>query len=84
MRMIEMSEKGQIGAVDTLNRISETVCFLREAIGTCPDGLSDKARVGLAWILLGVEDAVDAVEKRIRAKDDGKDEGQRLGQAPNY
>ncbi len=55
--------------VDTIHHVKQVVTFLQMEISEDPDGVVTDSRLGLMWILSGIQNALQYAEDQIEERD---------------
>ena len=54
---------------DTIHHVNQVVTFLQMEINGDPDSVVTDSRLGLMWILSGIQDALQYAEHQIQERD---------------
>ncbi len=54
---------------DTIHHVNQVVTFLQMEISEDPDGVVTDSRLGLVWILSGIQDALQYAQHQIEERD---------------
>ena len=54
---------------DTIHHVKQVVTFLQMEISEDPDGVVTDSRLGLVWILSGIQDALQYAQHQIEERD---------------
>ncbi len=54
---------------DTIHRVNQVVTFLQMEIDEDPDGVVTDSRLGLMWILSGIQSALQYAQHQIQERD---------------
>ncbi len=54
---------------DTIHHANQVITFLAMEMDDDPDGVCTNSRLGLRWILLGIQDALQYAENQIAERD---------------
>ncbi len=54
---------------DTIHHANQVITFLAMEMDDDPDGVGTNSRLGLRWILLGIQDALQYAEHQIEERD---------------